>query len=252
MKRLKRFRPSPAMVVASLALLVALGGTSIAAVQIVIPRASVGALQLKANSVNSSKVLNGSLLRADFRAGQIPAGPQGPAGPAGPAGAAGPAGPAGASGVAAAGYIAEVKTAANTSPQTITSTSYTNVNNATTTVTVPSGETGRVVAWFSAEDACYGADTANNRCLVRITVDGTELDPAANTDAFWDNNGYANTAGTFHVKQQNDSVQSREIVRSSQTLQAGTHTIAVQAAVTASNLNFVLDDTSLVVARVKL
>ena len=47
-------------------------------------------------------------------------------------------------------------------------------------------------------------------------------------------------------------MQSREIVRSSQTLQAGTHTIAVQAAVTSSSLNFVLDDTSLVVARVKL
>ena len=85
MKRLKRFRPSPAMVVASLALLVALGGTSIAAVQIVVPRASVGALQLKANSVNSSKVLNGSLLKVDFKAGQIPAG-RGPPGPGRPGG----------------------------------------------------------------------------------------------------------------------------------------------------------------------
>jgi hypothetical protein len=49
-------------------------------------------------------VINHSLLRVDFRAGQIPAGPQGakgetgatgPAGPQGPAGATGPAGPAG-------------------------------------------------------------------------------------------------------------------------------------------------------------
>ena len=51
-----------------------------------LPRNSVGPLQLKNNAVTSVKVKNGSLLRADFRAGQIPAGPAGAAGPAGPAG----------------------------------------------------------------------------------------------------------------------------------------------------------------------
>jgi hypothetical protein len=95
---LKRIpRPSPALVISCVALAIALSGASYAA--IIIPRNSVGPLQLKANAVNTSKVLNGSLLRADFKAGQIPAGPAGPAGaagPAGPAGAAGPAGPAGA------------------------------------------------------------------------------------------------------------------------------------------------------------
>ena len=101
-------RPSPAMVVACLALLVALGGTSIAAVSQLVPRNSVGPAQFQAgavtnpkirnNAVNSSKVANRSLLRSDFALGQLPAGPvgpQGPAGPAGPAGAAGAAGPAG-------------------------------------------------------------------------------------------------------------------------------------------------------------
>ena len=93
---MKRFRPTPALVVACVALAVALGGVSYAAT--VLPRNSVGTLQLKPNSVNSSKVVNGSLLRADFRAGQVPAGPAGTAGPAGPAGAAGAAGPAGPAG----------------------------------------------------------------------------------------------------------------------------------------------------------
>jgi hypothetical protein len=88
-------RPSPATVIASLALLVALGGTSVAAVSVALPRNSVGNAQLKTNAVTSIKVKNGSLLRADFRAGQIPAGAPGPAGPAGPAGASGPAGPSG-------------------------------------------------------------------------------------------------------------------------------------------------------------
>jgi hypothetical protein len=95
------------MVVACLALLVALGGTSVAAVN-QLGRNTVGPLQirngavtnpkLRNNAVNSSKVANRSLRRVDFAPGQLPAGPigpQGPAGSAGPAGAAGAAGPAG-------------------------------------------------------------------------------------------------------------------------------------------------------------
>ena len=95
-------RPSPAMVVACLALLVALSGTGIAAVSVVLPRNSVGNAQLRNDSVTSVKVKNGSLLRSDFRAGQIPAGPPGPQGPAGPAGPTGPTGPAGPAGPAGA------------------------------------------------------------------------------------------------------------------------------------------------------
>jgi hypothetical protein len=90
-------RPSPALVVASLALLVALTGTSVAAVS-QIPRNSVGTPQLKSNAVVSAKVKNRSLLAIDFKAGQLPAGPAGPTGPAGAAGPAGPAGPAGSAG----------------------------------------------------------------------------------------------------------------------------------------------------------
>jgi hypothetical protein len=83
--------PSPALVIASIAVLVALAGTSVAAVS-ALPRLSVGTAQLKPNAVTSSKVKNFSLLRRDFKRGQIPAGPtgaRGPQGPPGPAGAAG-------------------------------------------------------------------------------------------------------------------------------------------------------------------
>ncbi|MCU0258122.1 MAG: hypothetical protein MUF56_03775 [Solirubrobacteraceae bacterium] len=76
--------------VAYLALFVALGGTSYAAVNL--PRNSVGTAQLKPSAVTSAKVKNGSLLAADFRRGQLRAGPQGAAGPAGPAGERGAAG----------------------------------------------------------------------------------------------------------------------------------------------------------------
>ena len=69
-----------------------------------LPTNSVGPAQLKANAVTSSKVQDGALLRKDFKAGQLPAGPRGPVGPAGATGAAGATatlgatGPTGASG----------------------------------------------------------------------------------------------------------------------------------------------------------
>ena len=101
-------RPSPAMVVACLALLVALGGTSVAAVNqlgrntVDTPQLVNGAVtnpKIRNNAINSTKVANRSLLRSDFAPGQLPAGPVGPQGPAGPAGAAGAAGAAGPAGV---------------------------------------------------------------------------------------------------------------------------------------------------------
>jgi hypothetical protein len=89
MPRLRR--PSAATVLAVTALAVALGGTGYAAV--VLPPNSVGTPQLKRNAVISSKVRNHSLLKVDFKPGQLPAGPQGPTGPVGPAGPTGPTGP---------------------------------------------------------------------------------------------------------------------------------------------------------------
>ena len=93
--------PSPALVIACIALGIALGGTGYATV-LQVPKNSVGTAQLKAaavtnrklarNAVTSAKVQNRSLLRADFAPGQLPAGPAGPSGPAGPAGPPGVSG----------------------------------------------------------------------------------------------------------------------------------------------------------------
>ena len=104
MRTLLLRRPSPAMVVACVALLVALTGTSFAAANALAPN-SVGPVQIRTgavtnpklrnNSVTSIKVANRSLLRSDFAPGQLPAGPTGPQGPPGPTGASGPPGPAG-------------------------------------------------------------------------------------------------------------------------------------------------------------
>ena len=101
--RLLRHRPSPALVIACVALLLALGGVSWAATAL--PRNSVGTAQLRNNAVTSSKVRNHSLLRADFKSGQVPRGPAGPAGPTGATGAQGPKGPTGATGPAGTANI---------------------------------------------------------------------------------------------------------------------------------------------------
>ena len=85
---LRRIRFSPATVIACVALAIALGGTSYAAVT-----------RLPPNSVTTVQVKDFSLLNRDFKRGQVPAGPVGPPGPAGPTGPAGPAGPAGSANV---------------------------------------------------------------------------------------------------------------------------------------------------------
>jgi len=94
MKFVKARHPSPALVIASLALLVALSGTGLAAVSVMIPTNSVGTAQLKNAAVTAPKVKTHSLLAVDFKDGQLTtlihdsskgvAGPTGPTGPAGP------------------------------------------------------------------------------------------------------------------------------------------------------------------------
>lgn len=112
-------RPSPALVVACVALAVAVGGTSYAVTAL--PLASVGTAELKNGSVTSSKIRDGSLRAEDFAPDELPVGetglpgadgatgptgatgPQGPPGPRGEQGPAGPPGPAGPAGLAGPG-----------------------------------------------------------------------------------------------------------------------------------------------------
>ena len=114
-------RPTYAGVTATLALFVALGGSSYAAVKITSADVRNGSLtgsdirngslkgrdvdngalsgsDLKNGSVTSSDIDDASLLAADFKSGELPAGP---AGVQGPQGVPGPEGPAGATSVVA-------------------------------------------------------------------------------------------------------------------------------------------------------
>jgi hypothetical protein len=87
-------------VIAYLALFVALGGTSYAAIKL--PANSVGTKQIKDSSVTSAKIKDGSIQNADLAPGTLRAGGVGPAGAAGPKGDTGAAGAKGDTGAAGA------------------------------------------------------------------------------------------------------------------------------------------------------
>ena len=76
-----------------MALFVALGGASYAAIKL--PANSVGAAQIKKNAVDSNKVKDRSLLATDFKTGQLPRGETGATGATGQTGATGARGAAG-------------------------------------------------------------------------------------------------------------------------------------------------------------
>ena len=88
---------------ALLALFLALGGTSVAATNALLPNNSVGTAQLKKGAVTKNKIAPKTLkqLKGNKGAQGLP-GAQGPQGPQGPAGAAGAPGAPGAPGTARA------------------------------------------------------------------------------------------------------------------------------------------------------
>lgn len=99
-----RHRLSYASVMATIAVFVALGGSSYAAVKITgkdVRDNSLTGADVRNNSLKSADVRNGSLLSSDFKAGELPSGvqgapgPRGEQGPAGPPGEKGPKGDAG-------------------------------------------------------------------------------------------------------------------------------------------------------------
>ena len=143
--RRPRWRVSPSLVISTLALVVATGGTGYAAFRL--PAGSVGTAQLRNGAVTAQKVKLHSLLAADFKAGQLrpggsgapggsgPAGAsgsQGAQGPVGPQGAPGPQGPQGPQGPAgtARAYGLVAVSAAGAAPQLVISHNVTSVTQA--------------------------------------------------------------------------------------------------------------------------
>ncbi len=100
-RKLLARRPSPAMVVAVVALVSSLSGVAVGAALITgddIAKKSIGKKHLKKNAVVTKKVKNGTLLADDFKAGQLKEGVQGLQGLQGPKGDKGDPGNDGADG----------------------------------------------------------------------------------------------------------------------------------------------------------
>jgi Collagen triple helix repeat (20 copies) len=163
--------------VSYLALFVALGGTSYAAVRL--PSNSVGSLQITKNAISSSKVRDKSLLARDFKPGQLPAGKPGDAGPAGPQGPQGPQGakgPAGAPGLkgdtGSPGPAGPVNVLYKRQSGTVTSSD----SVAIASIALPAGKwllSGSVVA----DDTSTTADALAN-CFITTVGPGPVASPA--------------------------------------------------------------------------
>jgi len=186
--------PSPAMVVALIALFVALGGTTYAATSL--PRQSVGTAQLKNGAVTGTKI-NKRTLRA-LKAKPGPPGIQGQQGPQGPQGVQGPKGDTGLQGTIRA--YAEVErsgvldTSHNVAGVVVLGAGVfcVEVNQA-----VPVGASGAVVApWAQQADndgqgitlANFGGYCGINGVSVRtflVTQGATDLDVQPTTEGFF-------------------------------------------------------------------
>lgn len=101
-----RFKPTPSMIVALLALVFAMAGTGLAASTLMITKPSqikdgtITGADVKAETLTGRNIKNQSLTAEDFKGSLKGAeGVKGVPGPAGPAGPPGPPGPAGATGI---------------------------------------------------------------------------------------------------------------------------------------------------------
>jgi hypothetical protein len=188
MKAIAKVLPSPAMIVACVALIVALGGVSYAAG--VLPKNSVGFAQLQnhavthaklsKNAVTGAQVKDGTLTVADFKAHQLPAGgqgatgdtgPQGPkgdTGPQGPKGDAGPLGPAGLQGKPATKLFAAIAVGGSLLHGSgVTASTKTSEGNYVVTFDRSLADCVATASYYN-ENAYSGWNAANHFALTRV------------------------------------------------------------------------------------
>jgi hypothetical protein len=191
-----RLRFSHVTIVAYLALFVALGGTSFAAVQL--SKGSVKKKHIAANAVVSKKVKNGSLRAVDFKASELPAGQPGlpgPKGDQGPPGATGAAGTPGADGVQGTPGADGVQGPPGpTASAFVSDSTDRNLTVLTTvaTTTITTGFQGRIMA--SASVLAQPDGGGNDQMVCAITIAGAQ---SAGFEQFLDDGGVAAERGTL-------------------------------------------------------
>jgi hypothetical protein len=185
---------TPSLAISMIALFVALGGASYAAVKI--PKNSVGNTQLRKDAVTSAKVKDRSLLATDFKTGQLPRGATGATGATGAAGASGVTAANGTSGSALGITLSGT-------PQEVMST------------TVSSGPAGRMVVTGSFRMYNQTVAAGGSSCVVII-------DGAPASQPTWTFGGVVQNVAEYII---NNDWQVPVVASAAVT--AGTHTASV-------------------------
>ena len=159
--RAKRHRTSPAIVISSIALIVAMGGTGYAAISI--PKNSVGTAQLRNGAVTKQKIAPNTL--------RALAGARGPAGATGHTGATGPAGQQGATGIPGPeGLLGPTSGTSAGSVEELSSTGFTPFGSSGT-VTLPTA--GKVLVEVNGFDLIVCSAAGSCSATIAGFVDGT-------------------------------------------------------------------------------
>ena len=167
---------------ATIAVFIALGGSSYAALKVTsanVRNNSLKSADVRNNTLKSVDVKDNSLLAKDFQAGQLPAGgqgtqgaagPQGPEGPQGPQGERGAAGADGATGPRGPARFVDVKWAKSPTPDP--ANEYGGCTAAAqwrecapVEVTVPAGKTYKIAVDSSGSYFAYGAPNKVRSCV---------------------------------------------------------------------------------------
>jgi hypothetical protein len=211
--RVKRHKPSPAIVISFIALIVAMGGTGYAAISI--PKNSVGTAQLRDGAVTKQKIARKTLGALDGAHG--PAGAPGHMGATGPTGVTGAAGQLGATGAPGPeGSLGPTSGTSAGSVEELSSTGFTPFGSSGT-VTLPAA--GKVLVEVSG--FYFIQCSAAGSCSATISgfVDGTAV-PGAHENL----NAPANSGSGAEVAVSGIAVN----------VPAGTHTIQLETKESAS------------------
>jgi Collagen triple helix repeat (20 copies) len=169
MTRIRRHMPSPAMVLSSVALIVAMAGTAYAAIGI--PKNSVGTAQIREGAVTREKIAKNTL-RA-LKGARGPAGAPGRAGAAGQTGASGAAGNQGAAGATGPqGLLGPTSGTSAGAVETISSTGFSPFGNSGT-VTLPAP--GKVLVDVSGFDFILCSASGSCSATISAFIDGTAV-----------------------------------------------------------------------------
>jgi hypothetical protein len=149
---------------------------------------AAGVIKLPKNSVTTKQVKDGSLLAADFRAGQLPAGAAGPAGPAGATGATGTTGKTGETGPKGdTGQTGQTGPAGTTYLATVTVTVSISAGTCATSTAVVSGvneDDGLLALTTRATVAVTSTTVSNGSVALRTCNYGTSTITSA-TYSLW-------------------------------------------------------------------